>query len=71
MPRYYFHLINRHEEISDRDGIDMREQDEAQITKILDEIRSDEPELFDVDENWSIEVVDQKGRRVASFLLRP
>jgi hypothetical protein len=70
MPRYFFHLTNGHETIYDRDGVEMAEGDAEQLGTIIDEICSENPELFDTDQDWWIEVVDQDGCRVASFPLR-
>jgi len=38
---------------------------------IIDEIRSENSELFDADGDWSIEVVDEAGHKVGTFPLRP
>jgi hypothetical protein len=42
--------------------------DEA-IARVIEQIRSEEPELFDVNGNWSIEVLDEQGRRVVEISL--
>ena len=56
--------------IIDPEGVEVSENDfELAIPTILEEIRSEEPELFDVGGGWSLEVVDMEGRRVAIFPL--
>jgi hypothetical protein len=42
---------------------------EQAIPRILEEVRSEEPELFDVGGGWSLEVVDVEGRKIATFPL--
>jgi hypothetical protein len=52
--------------INDPEGVEVSESDlEQAIPRILEGIRSEEPELFDVGVGWSLEVVDVEGRRVA------
>jgi hypothetical protein len=68
--RFYFNLISQEQVILDRDGIEVPDKDWHQvITRIIEQIRSEEPDLFDVGANWSIEVVDEQGRRLAEFPL--
>jgi hypothetical protein len=56
--------------IIDPEGVEVSKNDlEQVIARILEEVRSEEPELFDVDGGWSVEVVDVEGRRVATFPL--
>jgi Domain of unknown function (DUF6894) len=56
--------------IIDHEGVELSEYDlKEAIPTILDEIRSEEPELFDVGGDWSIEVLDEKGHWVATFPL--
>jgi hypothetical protein len=64
--RYYFNLVGPKGVIIDPEGVEVSENDlEQAIPRILEEIRSEEPELFDVGGGWSLEVVDVEGRRVA------
>jgi hypothetical protein len=64
--RYYFNLVGPKGVIIDPEGVEVSENDlERAIPRILEEIRSEEPELFDVSGGWSLEVVDVEGRRVA------
>jgi hypothetical protein len=64
--RYYFNLVGPEGVIIDPEGIEVSENDlEQAIPRILEEIRSEEPELFDVGVGWSLEVVDGEGRRAA------
>jgi len=39
------------------------------IARIIEQIRSEEPELFEVNGDWSIEVLDEQGRRVVEISL--
>jgi hypothetical protein len=64
--RYYFNLVGPKGVIIDPEGVEVSENDlERAIPRILEEIRSEEPELFDVSGGWSLEVVDVEDRRVA------
>jgi hypothetical protein len=64
--RYYFNLVGPEGVIIDPEGVEVSENDlEQAIRRILEEIRSEEPELFDVAGGWSLEIVDVEGRRVA------
>jgi hypothetical protein len=70
MSRYYFNLVGPNEVIIDPEGVEVSESDlEQAIPRILEGIRSEEPELFDVGAGRSLEVVDVEGRRVATFPL--
>jgi hypothetical protein len=68
--RYYFNLIGPKGVIIDPEGVEVSENDlELAIPRILEEVRSEEPKLFDVGGGWSLDVVDVKGCRVATFPL--
>jgi hypothetical protein len=75
--RYYFNLVGPKGVIVDPEGAEVSDNDfeEAiprmldEISRILEEIRADEPELFDIGGKWSLEVVDAQGHRVAIFPL--
>jgi hypothetical protein len=68
--RYYFNLVGPKGVIIDSKGVEISENDlEQAIPRILEEVRSEEPELFDVGGRWSLEVVDVEGRGVATFPL--
>jgi hypothetical protein len=68
--RYYFNLIGPEGVIIDPEGVEVSENDlEQAVPRILEEVRSEEPKLFDVGGGWSVEVVDVEGRRVAIFPL--
>jgi hypothetical protein len=68
--RYYFNLIGPEGVISDSEGAEVSENGfEETVARILEELRAEEPELFDVGGRWSLEVVDAHGRRVAIFPL--
>ena len=70
MSRHYFNLVGPKGVIIDPEGVEVSKNDlEQVIARILEEVRSEEPELFDVDGGWSVEVVDVEGRRVATFPL--
>jgi hypothetical protein len=64
MSRYYFNLVGPEGVIIDPEG-----GLEQAIPRILEEVRSEEPELFDVGGGWSLEVVDAEGRKVATIPL--
>jgi hypothetical protein len=68
MPRYYFHLVGQGQTIPDRDGVEMTEDDEERLLDIIQEIRSEEPQLFDND-GWAMEVVTDSGRVVTTIQL--
>ena len=68
MPRLFFHLTNGEETILDHEGAEVAPNDVGQITTIVDEIRSEEPELLDT-EGWSVVVVDEDGRSIANVPL--
>jgi hypothetical protein len=63
--RYYFNLVGPKGVIIDPEGVEVSDNVEQAIPRILEEIRSEEPELFDVGDGWSVEVVNVEGRRVA------
>jgi hypothetical protein len=68
VPRYYFNLIRKNQVITDLEGVNIPDSNlEEAITRAIEEIRSEEPELFADGGEWSIEVVDDHGRRVATF----
>jgi hypothetical protein len=68
--RYYFNLVGRSEAIADGEGVELPDHySEQAITRIIEEIRSEEPELFVGGSGWSIEVVDVDGRMLARFPL--
>jgi uncharacterized protein DUF6894 len=68
--RYYFNLVGHGAVIADRDGVEISgDVSEQVIAAILEEMRSEEPELFVGSGDWSIEVVDEQGHRLAVFPL--
>jgi hypothetical protein len=70
MSRYYFNLVGPEGMIIDPEGVELSDNGlEQAIPKILEEVRSEEPELFDVGGGWSLEVVDVEGRKIAIFPL--
>ncbi len=71
MPRLFFHLVNEQESILDHEGVEVAPSEVDQINRIVDEIRSENPELFDADGDWSIEVTDEQGRKLGGFPIRP
>lgn len=71
MSRYYFNLVLESRVIFDREGLDVRDGHlQRSITRIVEELRSEEPELFEVGPGWSLEVVDDEGRELAKFPLQ-
>ena len=70
VPRYYFNLVRQRTVIADHDGVEIPgEVSELEILRIMQEIRTEEPELFAGSGGWSIEVVDEQGRIVAKVSL--
>jgi hypothetical protein len=68
--RYYFNLIGPEGAFPDAQGVEVPEADwEPVVVRTINEIRAEEPELFDLGVGWSIEVVDQDGRRVGTIPL--
>jgi hypothetical protein len=68
--RYYFNLVGPEGVFPDQRGVEVPDEDwEQAVIRIIEEIRVEEPELFDLGVGWSIEVVDQEGRRVGTFPL--
>jgi len=66
MSRYYFHLVQR---ILDDEGFEMAEGDIEDLDFIIEEIRSEEPELFDVEGGWAMEDANEEGHTIARFPL--
>lgn len=68
--RYYFHLRKGLEQIIDHEGIELEEYElmKIDIDEIIDEIRSEESHSPET-EGWSVEVVDENGRTIASIPL--
>src|SRR5262249_45612889 len=58
MPRLFFHLTNGEETIPDQEGAEVAPNDVGQISRIIDEMRSNEPDLLD-SEGWLVGVVDE------------
>ena len=70
MSRYYFNLVSPEGVIIDPEGVEVSDNGlEQAIPRILEEVRSEEPKLFDVGGGWSLEVVDVEGRKIATFPL--
>jgi hypothetical protein len=68
--RYYFNLVAQGTVITDPEGVEIPgDVSEDVISAVMEELRSDEPELFVWGSGWSIEVVDERGRMVAKFSL--
>jgi hypothetical protein len=66
--RFYFNLVGPRGVVADPQGVEVRDTDwEQVIARIMDEIRNEEPELFDLGPGWSIEVVDEDGRTVGTL----
>jgi hypothetical protein len=61
--RCYFNLVNGSERILDRDGIDVRdlEQAHAQALKAIEELRLEDDGSAGDWSNWSLEVTDSSG----------
>jgi hypothetical protein len=68
--RCYFHLVRGGVTLPDREGVEIPEEDfEQEITRIIGEIRAEDPELFEGAGGWTINVIDEEGREVAKYPL--
>jgi len=67
--RCYFHLTSERDIILDHHGIEMSVNEIGLIGRAFDELRLEEPELFEAVDVWSVEVVNEEGRRMAGFRL--
>jgi Domain of unknown function (DUF6894) len=65
--RYYFHAVSLDVTIPDTQGIELTDDEAEHIGSIIEEMRMEEPELFDVTGLWSIEIVNEKGDSVVRF----
>jgi hypothetical protein len=73
MPRYYFNIVRGVERIVDANGIELLNDELAAVAwpDLLEEIRSEEPDLFQEHEGWSLEIVDTNGRVIRLVPLTP
>ena len=75
MPRYFFHLVSQETTVRDHEGIEivgdldrLPESIIAEIiTRITEQIRTEDPESHDLASDWWIEVVDEEGRTLGAF----
>jgi Domain of unknown function (DUF6894) len=68
--RCYFHLLHGRVTLPDEEGIELPDDDwEREIARIIEEVRSEAPELFRGASGWTIQVVDDQGREVARYPL--
>jgi hypothetical protein len=68
--RCYFHLVRDGATLPDREGVEIPEEDfEQEITRIIGEIRAEDPELLEGTSGWTIQVIDDQGREVARYPL--
>ena len=66
--RYFFNLVGKKNAIADREGVELPDENSEQaIVRIIEEMRSEDPDLFASGGAWSIEVVDEDGRRLGLF----
>jgi hypothetical protein len=64
--RCYFHLVRGSLVLPDEDGVELPDDNwEREIGRIIEEIRSELPELFRGASGWVIQVVDEQGREIA------
>ena len=64
--RFCFHLTRGSLVLPDEDGVELPEDDwEREIGRIIEEMRSELPELFRASSGWVIQVVDEQGRELA------
>ena len=68
MPRYYFNLVRGHREVIDPEGVEIATNDlPREVAMILEEMKSEEPELFDLTPGWYLVVTDEEDCEVARF----
>ena len=68
VPRYYFNLVRGHREVIDPEGVEIATNDlPREVAMILEEMKSEEPELFDITPGWYLVVMDEEDREVARF----
>jgi hypothetical protein len=67
MSRFYFNLTNNTEGIIDERGVELSDDDIINLADTIRELWKEEPALFDVDDGWRIEVVDDHGRKIGTF----
>jgi hypothetical protein len=69
--RYYFNLVlDENRAILDREGVEILDDDlQREIIRIVEELRAEEPGLFEFGPGWSLEVVDDQGHKIATFPL--
>jgi hypothetical protein len=66
----YFHLVRGRVTLPDEEGIELPDDDwEREIFRIIEEIRSEAPALFQDASGWTIQVVDEQGRELTRFPL--
>jgi len=71
--RCYFHLLNSHEEILDREGLEVSDLETMQCFALqaLHEVREEAIELGASWQGWRLEVVDQAGSVLLTIPLAP
>ena len=70
--RYYFNLVHENRKVIDREGVQISVDDlPGAIIRIIEEMRSEEPELFDVGSGWSLVILDEEGHEVMTLPLSP
>jgi Domain of unknown function (DUF6894) len=70
VPRYFFNLVRENREVIDREGVEIVANDlQAAIIMMLEEMQSEEPELFDLEPGWSLVVIDEEHHEVMTFPL--
>jgi hypothetical protein len=70
VPRYFFNLVRENREVIDREGVEIEANDlQAAIIRILEEMQSEEPELFDLEPGWSFVVIDEEHYEVMTLPL--
>ena len=61
--RYYFHLVDGREMISDEDGLEVDDpaQIQSEVAQALREIRERNPDLVVEGQGWRMDVTDESG----------
>jgi hypothetical protein len=69
--RCYFHLVNRHEEILDEEGIEVSDLDDAktQALAAIDELRRDYEDVLEDWRQWRLNIVTRDGTLLHSIPL--
>ena len=71
MPQYYFHLVDQHDAIPDKDGLEVTDLAKARAEALdaIEEFRREYPSTAAEWEGWRLNVADGSGAVVFSISL--